>query len=141
MAAVEFSKIVAAKIHPAIGVARVGNSDEFFLGPETVDPPAVRAGTRRDNQGRLKRQAARFRVYGYDAAGQVVAEITAENASVTWDVEVANLKAQWYEFQIALDIPEAAMAAPARLRNAKVRGKDRERLAIRGGRRVIAGPN
>jgi hypothetical protein len=141
MAPVDFSKIVAAKIHPAIGVARVGNSDEFFLGPETVDPPAVRAGTRRDNQGRLKRQAARFRVYGYDAAGQVVAEITAENASVTWDVEVANLKAQWYEFQIALDIPEAATAAPARLRNAKVRGKDRERLAIRGGRRAIAGPN
>jgi hypothetical protein len=141
MVDVDFSKIVAAKIHPAIGVARVGNSDEFFIGPETVNPPSVAPGSRRDKRRRLKRQAARFRVYGYDASGQVVAELTAENASVTWDVEVANLKAQWYEFQIALDIPDAATADPAKLRNAKIGIKDRERLAIRGGRKAIAGPN
>jgi L-Lysine epsilon oxidase N-terminal/L-lysine epsilon oxidase C-terminal domain len=141
MVADDFSKIVAAKIHPAIGVARVGNSDEFFIGPETVNPPRVEAGNRRDRQGKLKRQAARFRVYGYDASGQVVAEITADNASVTWEVAVANLKAQWYEFQIALDIPEAATADPAKLRNAKIGSRDREKLAIRGGCKAIAGPN
>ena len=33
------------KIHPAIGVARVGNSPtEFFIGPESPDSPGVEIG-------------------------------------------------------------------------------------------------
>jgi hypothetical protein len=42
------------KIHPAIGIARVGNSpDEWFVGPETADMPAVPPGGDKDAQCRV----------------------------------------------------------------------------------------
>src|SRR5579864_2925500 len=99
--------IIEARIHPAIGVARVGNSDEFFIGPETPYPTAPPQGGYRDAEGRLKRQAARFRVYGYDKNGNVVAELTAANSDITWTVHLANKKAAWYDFDAALDLPDA----------------------------------
>jgi hypothetical protein len=100
--------IVRAAIHPSIGVARVGNSlDEYFLAPEVVDPPPDLPGFYRDPQGALKRQAARFRIYGFNAAGDPVAELTHSNSQISWTVHLANKKAAWYQFQIALDIPEA----------------------------------
>lgn len=88
------------KIHPAIGVARLGNSSsKFFIGPEI---PGVRRrpnGGYRDAQGRIKRQAARFRLYGYDKNGKVVGEITAKEAKITWTVHLANTKAAWRKFE------------------------------------------
>jgi hypothetical protein len=68
--------IVQAVIHPAIGVARVGNSDEFFIGPEVTHPEPLPPGSYRDAEKRLKRQAARFRVYGCNARGEIVRELT-----------------------------------------------------------------
>ncbi|WP_158290083.1 LodA/GoxA family CTQ-dependent oxidase [Ramlibacter sp. WS9] len=135
------STIVRAAIHPGIGVARVGNSPEgYYIGPEVMDPPPMAPGELRDPQGALKREAARFRIYGYNAAGEVVREITAREAEIEWTVELANKKAAWYQFQIALDIPEALnpkMADPSLLRNANV--KDRASLAITPGARTIRG--
>ena len=103
--------IVRAAIHPSIGVARLGNSpDEFFLAPEIVDPPPQPPGFYRDPQGALKRQAVRFRIYGLNASGQIVAELSQSNAAIVWTVYLANKKASWYQFQIALDIPEEKSA-------------------------------
>lgn len=143
--AVRDTNVVRAAIHPAIGIARVGDSaTEYFCGPEVTDPPSERPGFYKDATGALKRQAARFRVYGYNAAGEVVAELTSDTADIEWTVHVANKKAAWYQFQIALDIPEANLAAPAvdpsLRRNAAVRGADREKLAIDPGPRTICGP-
>ncbi len=133
--------IVRAAIHPGIGVARVGNSpDGFYIGPEVMEPPPLSPGALRDATGALKREAARFRVYGYNAAGEVVKELTAADATIEWTVTLANKKAAWYQFQIALDIPEASnptMAEPSLPRNATV--KDRESLAIMPGARSICG--
>ena len=54
-------RIVRAAIHPAIGIARVGNSpDGWFLGPEAPGPHPVPPGGFKDDQCRVKRQAARF---------------------------------------------------------------------------------
>src|ERR1017187_3617696 len=145
-AALLASKIVRAAIHPAIGVARVGDSkNEFSIGPEVIDPAPGPIGFYRDASGALKREAARFRIFGYDSAGDVVAELTSANADISWSVHVANKKAAWYQFQIALDIPEAELQAPQVLpssrRNADAQGKDRERLAIDGGAVYITGRN
>src|SRR3978361_1987746 len=90
------SRLVRAAIHPAIGVARLGNSpDAYFVGPEVVAPPVSEAGSSRDGSGALKRQAACFRLYGYNAQGQVVAELTPDTVEVRWTVHVANKKAVW----------------------------------------------
>lgn len=135
------TSIVRAAIHPGIGVARVGNSpQDYYVGPEVMNPPPMPPGALRDATGALKREAARFRIYGYNAAGEVVREITAADAAIEWQVTLANTKAAWYQFQIALDIPEAsnpAMAAPSLRRNASV--KDRASLAITPGMRAITG--
>jgi L-Lysine epsilon oxidase N-terminal/L-lysine epsilon oxidase C-terminal domain len=132
--------VVRAAIHPAIGIGRIGNSvDGFFYGPEVSYPTPADPGFYRDAIGALKRQAARFRVYGYNAAGAVVAELTAANASITWSVHLRNEKAAWYEFQLAMDIPEVAEAKPAKRRNFAVTSNDRAKLAIDGGTLRISG--
>lgn len=129
-------QIVRAAIFPSIGVARLGNSDEFFVGPETYPIPPRPEGFYRDGQGALKRQAARFRIYGYNAAGEVVRELTSSDADITWSVHVANHKAAWYEWVLALDIPEASSTECPR-RNADV--TDRASLAIDAGEVSISG--
>ncbi|MBC8073412.1 MAG: tyrosinase family protein [Deltaproteobacteria bacterium] len=92
------------KIHPAIGIARVGDStDEWFVGPETpgrfVRPVA---GMFRDRNHKIKRQAARFRVWEYEqsASGKLTPkrEITTSAAAIKWTVHVANKKAAFFEF-------------------------------------------
>jgi hypothetical protein len=131
--------VVRAAIHPAIGIARVGNSpDGYFVGPEVVEPRPEDPGYYRDETGALKRQAARFRVYGYNASGQVVRELTSGEAHIRWNVHVANKKAAWYQWQMALDIPEAAAVQVPR-RNAGIKGEDRQGLVIDGGPRSIEG--
>ena len=49
------------RIHPAIGIARVGNSASHFIGPEIPDVPAIPSNGKYKRQGRIKKQAARFR--------------------------------------------------------------------------------
>ena len=131
--------VVRAAIHPAIGVARVGNSrTDWFPGPEVAHPAPEEPGFYRDASGALKRQAAVFRIYGYNAAGEVVCELTAERADIRWTAHVANSKAAWYQWQMALDIPESAtLQVP--LRNAKVKGDARKTLVIDGGPKTIEG--
>jgi len=132
------NSVVRAAIHPSIGVARLGNSkEEYFLAPEIVDPPPQPPGFYRDATGALKRQAVRFRIYGLNAQGQVVTELTQSNAEITWTVHLANKKAAWYQFQIALDIPEARSAPHAFLRNVAI--SDRNDLVIDPGARQITG--
>ncbi len=131
--------IVRAAIHPGIGIARIGDSrDGWFVGPEVVEPEPQPPCFSRDGAGDLKRQAARFRVYGYNAAGEVVRELTAEDAEIRWTVHLANAKAAWYRFLMALDIPEAAGLRPPR-RNAGVPVPERGALVIDPGPRSIAG--
>src|SRR5688572_10690502 len=82
------------EIHPGIGIARLGTSDQFFLGPE----PGVAAPEKyRDNAGALKRQAARFRVFSCERGddGKLVSatEVDASSgAEITWTVHLANRK-------------------------------------------------
>jgi len=117
--------IVSAGIYQPIGGMRVGNSKhEYFIVPEVSGAPLLHDrenkqgdSSYRENTGALKRQAAKFHIYGLNVAGKVVKELTLENAEIKWTVHLANQKSSWYEFQIALDIPEAADAVLSLLRN------------------------
>ncbi len=76
------------RVHPAIGLARVGNSEEYYIAPETMagmplkgetektgglpikagaESETITSNDLRDKNGALKRQAARFRIYQYPA--------------------------------------------------------------------------
>jgi hypothetical protein len=130
-------KIVRAVIHPAIGVARVGNSpNEFYLGPEIPGGLPIAPDGYKDKSGAVKRQAARFRIYGVDAEGRIVRELTQKEAKIEWTVHLANTKAAWYDFETALDIPEAE---PTPRRNAEYQGIERKNLEINPGPRRVSG--
>ena len=87
--------INTVKIYPPIGVARLGKSpDGYFIGPEQPIPPTTPNGGFRDEAGLIKRQAARFRLFGFDENDKLVGEVTFDDADViTWTVHVANTKA------------------------------------------------
>lgn len=127
--------IARIAIHPAIGFARIGNSLEgWFVGPETPGVPPVAEGGFKDAAGFMKRQAARFRLFAFDAQGRVVQEVTAQDADIRWSVHLANGKGAWYDFDTALDIPDAQLA---RRRNDGI--TDRAALRIDPGPRTVAG--
>jgi hypothetical protein len=117
------------RIHPAVNFARVGGSKDYYIAPETaagrvVDPDSglmgglpIKCGTEstpvqeadlRDDAHRLKRQAARFKIFAYPAGdesypngGGVEVKIgdTVGGRKVTdivWTVHVANKKANFY---------------------------------------------
>jgi hypothetical protein len=140
--------VVRAIVHPAIGIARVGNSPEpdgFYLAPEVPRVIPSLPDVYRDANQAIKRQAQRFRVYGLDADGCYVCELNADNADVTWTVHVANRKAHWYKFEQALDIPASQVPGAdgkpltLGLRNESLEGNERDALAIDGGQVVISG--
>lgn len=136
----QMASITHVRIHPGIGVARVGNSvSDYYIGPEVMNPGRTDFGKTRDAGGAIKRQAARFRVYGYDKYGNVVAEIQqTANTSIEWSVHVANRKGQWYEFDAAMDIP-ATKNLSVPLRNPDVTGSGRDALCIDPGEKKIMG--
>jgi hypothetical protein len=93
------------KIHPAIGIARMGNSPESFPGP-TIPGVLSRPAQYRDGSAakRLKRQSATFWVYAYDGANPAAARVTVKVGpnevvkAIEWTVHVANKKAAWFRF-------------------------------------------
>lgn len=130
------TRIVKAAIYPAIGIARVGNSEEeYYIGPEVTAPQYHPASYYKDATGAFKRQAARFRIYGLNAAGIPVKELTLDDAEIVWHVEIANKKSAWYEFETAMDIPQAV---PVKRRNANI--TDRDSLKITPSPKSISGP-
>ena len=132
--------IQSLAIHPAIGVARVGNAqDEYFLAPDVIGETPKDNSSYRDSHGRIKRQVPRFRIYATLSNGEV-REVTADDAEITWRVEVANLKAGWYEFQHCMDLPPDQVFEPPR-RNRDVEGNERAQLDIRPSMQQISGRN
>lgn len=147
------------KIHPAIGIARLGNSAEFYLAPETtgglpivcnadgtVDGEEQPVSQFKDSAGAIKRQAARFRVFVYDdkspdgrelQIGDTVTvlnqnsgqRLTGTLADISWTVYLANKKASWYTF--AETVGEHGYPSGHPLRNAAITDPDeRQKLII-----------
>lgn len=81
MGKVDPARVASVAIHPALGFARVGNSQEaFYFGPEV--PGTAPRGPFKDAAGAMAKQAARFRIYAYDSRGRVLGEITAGDADI-----------------------------------------------------------
>jgi len=107
------------QIHPAVGVARLGNSpDAFYLEPQTIgglpiecdaggnpvmhDGQPVFVHKFKDDLGRIKRQGAQFSVYAHDSAdpsdpGREISIDDHDIESIEWTVHLANKKGAWYE--------------------------------------------
>jgi len=115
---------IVYKIHPAIGAARIGNSAEYYLAPETpgglpldrnsgkpiyAGPGVPPQNIFHDASGALKKQAARFKVFAYDNADPADPGTRVEVgttkvggktvAGIEWTVYLANKKASWFQFE------------------------------------------
>jgi len=127
----------------------VGGSEEgYFIGPEVPNydgTPPPEYGGWKDKDGQILRQVARFRIYAYDNSGKVMGELNpGGSVEVTWRVHVANRKAEWYDFDEAMDIPafDGSQGTPPKQsgqRNATV--ADRSTLINDPGPREISGKN
>jgi hypothetical protein len=128
-APIDPASIDALRIYPPLGIARVGNAkevDAYVIGPEVAGgppmlpdgKPARLVGDFRTAGGDIKRQAARFRIYAHLKDGSVV-EVTAASARIEWRVAIANLKAGWYDFNQAMDLPRG-LSNDAQQRNRKL---------------------
>jgi hypothetical protein len=164
------------KIHPSIGIARAGNSPtEFYLAPEArgalpiqcdpvgnpvVGPDGKEAPVThfKDAQGRIKRQAARFRVLVYDdknpggselQVGDSIEVLNLEPGHITgqvltgtlqdieWTVYLANKKASWYQFKELNG--EHGYASGDLLRNSEITDADaRQNLIIDPGPQTVS---
>jgi hypothetical protein len=140
--------IAAVRVHPGIAIARLGNAPgptDYFFAAEVPGAAPEPTGGFRDDLGRVKRQAARFRIYATLKSGEV-RELTAADADIQWRVEIANLKAGWYRFTNAMDLPRN-LAVTVERRNPTV-GRDdlnagqlaRTRLTIVPRPQQISGP-
>lgn len=156
----------AYRIHPGIGIARLGDSPtEFCISPEKpaalpVDcdaqgnPRLSPDGTTevtvtkfKDAQGRIKRQAARFHVYVYDEKSPAGRPLKIGDpvkgggnhgvlVDIQWQVYLANKKAVWYEFDALSG--ERGYGANHRRRNADITDAEaRQQLVIDPGPRVV----
>jgi L-Lysine epsilon oxidase N-terminal/L-lysine epsilon oxidase C-terminal domain len=155
--------VATYKIHPGIGIARLGNSEtEFYIAPETaaglplacdssgnplrqpdgVGPVLVTHF--KDAQGRIKRQAARFQVFVYDEQSPEGRPLkvgervegggnAGKLVDIQWQVYLANKKASWFEFKETQG--EHGYSGSHARRNADV--SERDRLIIDPGPRVV----
>lgn len=137
------------QIHPAIGLARVGDSTtSYYVGPTIAnglptEPSGGPVTDFRDDTGALRRQAARFGVWtpgddgvpirlsiGTAVGGRTVTDIT-------WTVHVANKKASFYVFQEL--VGEQGYPPGTPLRNAAVTDPAaRQALVIDPGPRTVS---
>jgi len=133
--------ILDIAIYPPIGLARVGNApgeDDYFLASEIRGQAPADPDRFRDADGHIKRQAVRFRIYARLKDDSVVELVEGDGIAIAWTVRVANLKAGWYEFEQAMDVPPGLPPSVSK-RNAAV--ADRSQLDIIPGPVSIAGSN
>ncbi|KAG8908749.1 hypothetical protein FRB99_002987 [Tulasnella sp. 403] len=91
-------------IYPPIAIARVGDSKEWYTGPEIPGVEPLLEGGFRDAEHKIKRCAPRFRVYAFDRDNRVLGEVTNEVVNdvtyqIQWQVHVANKKSAWVRFR------------------------------------------
>ncbi|WP_102795222.1 CTQ-dependent lysine 6-oxidase LodA [Bowmanella denitrificans] len=94
-------------IHPSVGVARLGNSQQqFCLSPVTIGGLPFEADSQgnrlgpieqfKDPAGQIRRQGQPFSIF--DSDGTELTLSSANVAAITWTVHLANKKAAWYQY-------------------------------------------
>lgn len=158
------------RIHPGVGIARLGNSPAAFcISPEKpavlptdcdeygnplLSPDGMTElpiSTFKDSEGRIKRQAARFQIFAYDdehpqgrplkLGDQIEGGGNAGTlVDIQWRVYLGNKKACWYEF---LQLEGEHGYDPSHpLRNAALTDEGaRQRLIIDPGPRTVSKSN
>src|SRR5512140_1582620 len=100
------------RIHPALGISRVGNADPnqpngYVIGPEVPGYPTLQNDgppltPHKDSQGRVRPVGQRFRIFEYAYINGRLTPFREVNlqcsdiAAITWTVHLANKKASFH---------------------------------------------
>lgn len=137
------------KIHPAIGICRVGKANSFFVGPEKLGARGVEIHPDHTESpilnykdgGQIKRQGARFRIFEYevgdDGQEKPVAEVP--GTQVQWRVRLTNSKAAGNKLIRKNDNNRRVLVPEGAPRNLSI--SDRSTLIIDSGEHAIKGQN
>ncbi|CAE6388387.1 unnamed protein product, partial [Rhizoctonia solani] len=71
------------------------DSNEYFIGPDVPGVEPIPDAGFKDSDNKIKKQAARFRVYAFDKDSKPLGEIKRQDYSMKWTVHVCNKKAAW----------------------------------------------
>lgn len=149
------------RIHPAIGIARLGDSpDGFCISPEKPAQLPIECDAEgnaakddapvkhfKDDKGRIKRQAARFQIFAYDEANPKGVPLRIGDhvegggnrgklVDIQWRVHLANKKAAWFTFDGLRG--ETGYPDGTPLRNAAITDPiERQRLIIDPGPQAV----
>jgi hypothetical protein len=132
------------KIHPAIGIARVGPGTDPYDAPTTEGglPDLGPTLSFRDKEGRIRPQAAVFQVYRYDSEdpadhGTPVKIGEGGVTDIKWTVWLANKKACWFKFQGPVG-EIGGYKSDHELRDPDIKGPDRQNLILDPGPRSVS---
>ncbi|MEA5427708.1 CTQ-dependent lysine 6-oxidase LodA [Arcicella lustrica] len=141
------------KIHPSIGVARLGNSTtEICLSPDSIGGLPYDADNSgnligpisnfKDAKGLIKRQGQPFKIFQDD--GQEITLDTPNVTSIEWTVHLANKKAAWYQYSelqgnLLYGNENSYENQNIPFRNPDITGSERQTLIIDPGPRTISG--
>lgn len=174
------TKKTVFRVHPTVNFARFGTSDDYVIAPESSaglpqagtdvtgglpikkgqESEPITSNELRDDDGNLKKQAARFRIYAYDIDGEASypgeqgIEITRGTKlpdkrvvrDIIWSCHLANKKAAAYNVVNNKGIEAYADGKVPQLRNPEVHGEvdsayRLNRLMIDAGPRAISAAN
>ena len=137
------------KIHPGIGICRIGDATSFFVGPERAGSPGVEIASNHSerpisnykNAGRIKPQGARFRVFEYEVNDTGTESLVGEvpGTRIEWHVQVANTKAAGNELIRKSDGPRRILIPGGPPRNQAI--TNRASLKITSSKCMISGTN
>lgn len=87
------------RVYPPIGIARVGSAhpEQAWIGPEYQQLFNPKQEYKHD--GKIRKMACRFRVFGFDAKNNPLGEITKSVAKIKWTVNLVNSKSAFWKFQ------------------------------------------
>ncbi|MGA8430466.1 MAG: LodA/GoxA family CTQ-dependent oxidase [Candidatus Sulfotelmatobacter sp.] len=152
------------RIHPKLGIARVGNSPTgFYVGPEKTGglPMECDSGgnvrvqngqvqyqrTFKDEAGAILRQAARFKIFRHDESGATEVALGDDGIrAIRWTVHVANKKPIWFTFSDLLGNLEFGESNSYQAQHVALNNADetdpekRRKLMIDPGPRSVAKP-
>ena len=141
-------------IHPSVGIARLGNSQQqFCLSPDKIGGlpfEADKFGNQKrpiihfkDESGQIKRQGQPFKIY--DKKGTEITLDSPNVKSIEWTVHLANKKAAWYQYSelegnLLYGDKNSYSNRKVPFRNPKVKTeKKRQQLIVDPGPRAVSG--
>lgn len=116
----DLNNVAVFKIHPAIGIARLANNEDYyeFFSQQALPPDQRKYMSDVDGKPTMRRQAVQFKIFAYGQDLSELGEMTEEimkalNITAKWTADVANRKLLNFGKRKGTPLPAIAAAGSA----------------------------